>query len=124
MVFFRNVLGTFGTEMLTVTLNLLLGVLTARVLGPERRGVLTLVMTLALTLVYFADLGVSKANVYLIGRRKRSETAVAANSVFIALTVGAVASLARDKFLTAIARGYQDLDWAALGRVCAEDAGL
>jgi 3-hydroxyisobutyrate dehydrogenase-like beta-hydroxyacid dehydrogenase len=35
-----------------------------------------------------------------------------------------VASLARDHFLSAIARGYQDLDWAALARVCAEDAGL
>jgi O-antigen/teichoic acid export membrane protein len=55
MVFFRNVLGTFGTDLLTVALNLLLGVLTARVLGPERRGVLTLVMTLALTLIHWAS---------------------------------------------------------------------
>ncbi len=93
MVFFRNVLGTFAVEIMAVALNLLLGVLTARVLGPERRGILTLVMTLSLTLVYFADLGISKANVYLIGRRKRSEAAVAANSVFIALAVGAVVSL-------------------------------
>ena len=109
MIFFRNVLGTLGTEILAVALNLLLGVLTARVLGPERRGVLTLVMTLALTLVYFSDFGISKSNVYLIGRRKRSETAIAANSVFIALTVGAVASLAvwlaRNPLLDTLLRG-------------------
>ena len=35
-----------------------------------------------------------------------------------------IASVVRDQFLTGIARGYQDLDWAALGRVCAEDAGI
>jgi O-antigen/teichoic acid export membrane protein len=109
VVFFRNVLGTFLTDILVVGLNLMLGVLTARILGPERRGVLTLVMTLSLTLVYLADLGVSKANVYLIGRRKRLEGTVAANSVFIALTVGAILSLAawlaRDLALNTSLRG-------------------
>ena len=35
-----------------------------------------------------------------------------------------IASLIRDRFLTAMARGYEDLDWSALGRVCAEDAAL
>lgn len=35
-----------------------------------------------------------------------------------------IASVVRDQFLTGIARGYEDLDWAALGRVCADDAGL
>lgn len=35
-----------------------------------------------------------------------------------------IASVVRDQFLTGIARGYQDMDWAALGRVCADDAGM
>ncbi len=35
-----------------------------------------------------------------------------------------IASLVRDRFIAAIARGYQDLDWAALGRACADEAGL
>jgi len=35
-----------------------------------------------------------------------------------------IASVVRDRFLTGIARGYQDLDWAALGKVCADDAGI
>jgi O-antigen/teichoic acid export membrane protein len=33
VTFFRNVLGTFATEILTVGLNMLLGILTARLLG-------------------------------------------------------------------------------------------
>ncbi len=35
-----------------------------------------------------------------------------------------IGSLVRDRFLTALARGYHEFDWAGLGRVCAEDAGL
>jgi hypothetical protein len=35
-----------------------------------------------------------------------------------------VASPIRDYFLTAIARGYRGLDWSALARMAAENAGL
>jgi 3-hydroxyisobutyrate dehydrogenase-like beta-hydroxyacid dehydrogenase len=35
-----------------------------------------------------------------------------------------IASLLRDHFLTALARGYGDLDWAAIAKVAAENAGL
>jgi 3-hydroxyisobutyrate dehydrogenase-like beta-hydroxyacid dehydrogenase len=35
-----------------------------------------------------------------------------------------IASLLRDQFLSAIARGYSDLDWSAIAKVAAENAGL
>lgn len=35
-----------------------------------------------------------------------------------------VASAVRDRFLTAMARGWEELDWAALGKVAADAAGL
>lgn len=35
-----------------------------------------------------------------------------------------LASLVRDHFLSGIARGYGDLDWAAIAKIVAEDAGL
>lgn len=35
-----------------------------------------------------------------------------------------IASLIRDRFLTAIARGHQNSDWSILGQIAAEDAGL
>jgi 3-hydroxyisobutyrate dehydrogenase-like beta-hydroxyacid dehydrogenase len=35
-----------------------------------------------------------------------------------------VASVIRDHFLSAVARGWGDMDWAALAKVVAEDAGL
>jgi 3-hydroxyisobutyrate dehydrogenase-like beta-hydroxyacid dehydrogenase len=35
-----------------------------------------------------------------------------------------IASVIRDRFITAIARGNEHSDWSVLGRVAAEDAGL
>jgi 3-hydroxyisobutyrate dehydrogenase-like beta-hydroxyacid dehydrogenase len=35
-----------------------------------------------------------------------------------------VASVVRDRFITAMAHGHQEKDWSVLGRVAAEDAGL
>jgi 3-hydroxyisobutyrate dehydrogenase-like beta-hydroxyacid dehydrogenase len=35
-----------------------------------------------------------------------------------------IASVVRDRFITAMARGNQAKDWSVLGRVAAEDAGL
>jgi 3-hydroxyisobutyrate dehydrogenase-like beta-hydroxyacid dehydrogenase len=35
-----------------------------------------------------------------------------------------IASVLRDRFLTAMGRGYEKSDWSVIGRVAAEDAGL
>ena len=35
-----------------------------------------------------------------------------------------IASVVRERFITAMARGNQDKDWSVIGRVAAEDAGL
>ncbi len=35
-----------------------------------------------------------------------------------------IASVVRDRFITAMARGNQDKDWSVIGRVAADDAGL
>ncbi len=45
----------------------------------------------------------------------------AADAAGVPLPLG---SLMRDHFLTALARGYGDLDWSAIARVSAENAGL
>lgn len=93
MRFFRHVLSTLLAEILVVVFNLVIGVLTARVLGPSRRGVLTLVMTLPLTIVALADPGISQANIYFIGRRGRSPSTVATNSIYFAVGIGLLAAL-------------------------------
>ncbi|MFZ5915364.1 MAG: lipopolysaccharide biosynthesis protein [Chloroflexota bacterium] len=94
MIFFRNVLGTFITEVSIVGLNFFIGVLVARAMSPAARGVLALAMTLPITVAYFIDPGVSQANIYLFGHRRRSAEALAANSILLALVIGVAAGLA------------------------------
>jgi stage V sporulation protein B len=91
--FFRNVLGTLATEVWIVSLNFLAGVIIARLLPPEERGVLALVMLLPVTLAYLADFGISQAIVYLLGRKKRPLRAVAANGIALALLLGSGAAV-------------------------------
>lgn len=45
----------------------------------------------------------------------------AADEVYVPMPL---ASLIRDHYVTAVARGLSEIDWAGLGRICAEDAGL
>jgi hypothetical protein len=35
-----------------------------------------------------------------------------------------IASVLHDRFVTAMARGYERMDWSVIGQVAAEDAGL
>ncbi len=108
MRFFRHVMSTLVAEILIVVLNLLIGVLTARLLGPSRRGVLTLVMTLPMTLIALSDPGISQANIYFIGRKGRSAPVVATNSIYFALGIGLLAALSlwliRDLALNTVLR--------------------
>jgi O-antigen/teichoic acid export membrane protein len=92
VVFFRNVLGTFTTEVAIVGFNAIIGVLVARAMSPSARGVLALAMTLPVTVAYFIDPGISQANVYLIGRRRRSAESLVANSIVLALVIGLLAA--------------------------------
>lgn len=102
MKFFRHVLGTLATDVWIIGLNFLVGVIIARLLLPEDRGVLALVMLLPVTLAYLADFGISQAIVYLLGRKKRPLRAVAANVLTLAIFFGGGAAvsvwLARKSF--------------------------
>jgi O-antigen/teichoic acid export membrane protein len=110
MRFFKDVAGTFFTEVIIVVCNILIGILTARMLGPESRGVFTLVMTLPVTLVALSDPGISQATVYFIGRKKTSPALVASNSALLALIMGTVVAggmwLAQEPLLATV---LQDL---------------
>lgn len=91
MKFFRNVFSTFATEVLIVGLNLLGGVLVARLLPPAERGILALVMLLPITLAHFADPGISQSIIYQLGRQKRRLESVAGSALLFAALFGASA---------------------------------
>jgi 3-hydroxyisobutyrate dehydrogenase-like beta-hydroxyacid dehydrogenase len=75
-------------------------------------------------MVIFRDLSPLQNLQYvdLVSRLKDLNLALAAaEAVAVPMPI---ASLIRDHFLTALARGYQELDWSALARIAAENAGL
>jgi len=93
MRFARNVLSTFITEVVLVGLNLVIGILMARMLTPTARGVLALAMTAPVTVAYFIDPGIIQSNIYLIGRKERAAEAVVANALTLATVIGTVAAI-------------------------------
>lgn len=63
----HNIATTFGRQVLTTILNLLIVVLIARVYGPEGNGAFVLALLLPTMLASFLNLGVAPANVYFLG---------------------------------------------------------
>ena len=85
-----DVSGTFGTRLITVGFALVTGIVTARALGPENRGVFALVSMFPASLVTLAKLGQGISAVYFIRRENEDVRAVASNLVLIALLTAIV----------------------------------
>jgi O-antigen/teichoic acid export membrane protein len=86
----EDVTGTLGTRIVTMALGLITGIITARTLGPENRGIFSLVALFPATLVTLTKFGQSQATVYFIRKEKIDVSAVASNVFVFGLGVGAV----------------------------------
>jgi O-antigen/teichoic acid export membrane protein len=104
-----DITGTFGTRLITMVFGLATGIITARVLGPENRGVFALVSMFPATLVTLTKFGQGISAVYFIRREKEDPSEVASNLVMIALmtAVGLVAVTLglRETLLSSVLRG-------------------
>lgn len=86
----EDVTGTFGTRMVTMALGLVTGIITARTLGPENRGIFSLVALFPATLVTLTKFGQSQATVYFIRKEKVDVSEVASNVLVFGLAVGLI----------------------------------
>ncbi len=84
---------TFVTFVATFALGLASAVLTAHYLGPEGKGVFTLVFLLPALCASLGNLGLGAANVYFTRRGEAAAGVLIANSASLALTVGILASV-------------------------------
>jgi len=95
--------------MITMAFGLFTGIITARMLGPENRGIFGLVALFPASLVTLSKLGQGIASVYFIRREKEDVSQVASNVLIIALTTGTVligvSLLLREYVLTTVLRG-------------------
>src|SRR5512146_2328990 len=104
-----DVTGTLATRFLTIGFGLCTGIITARSLGPENRGIFSLAALFPATLVTLSKLGQGVAAVYFVRREKEDVARVASNVLMIALLTGALlvglAFLLKGWLLSTILRG-------------------
>ncbi|MBI3785718.1 MAG: flippase [Deltaproteobacteria bacterium] len=114
--FVRDVFGTYGTRALTIALGIVMGVITARTLGPNNRGIFSLVYLLPSTIVTFGKLGLAQASIYSIRRRGIEPHRVAANALLSSIFLGTffvlITFLSRHYLLATVLRGVPE--WAML----------
>jgi len=105
----RDVFGTYGTRVVNIGLSMITGIITARMLGPHKRGIFALVYLFASTVVTFGKLGLSQASVYSIRRDRIPPERVAANALFVSLALGGTLALTawvfREHLLATFLRG-------------------
>lgn len=78
-----------GITFLTSCTNFVFGTVTsiilARVLGPESRGIVTLILMIPPVIMMFSTVGIEVSNVYFAGNKKYSLKDIASNSLFLSL---------------------------------------
>jgi len=91
MSLLRSSIGVFATRVWGAFVGIVVSILVARVLGPEGKGIYSLLLLAPTLLVTFGSLGLNVSNVYFYGKRGAKAEDLAANSVWAALVFGLVA---------------------------------
>ncbi len=108
--------GTFATRLVVIVFSLASGIITARALGPENRGIFSLVALFPATLITLSKFGQSQATIYHIKREHDDVAQVASNVLLFALAVGlaliAMVVLFREQLVSTLLNGVPV--WALL----------
>jgi len=112
--FTKNTLITIFTQGLIFAFGLGTSVIVARILGPELKGVYSLVVLLPAFLVYFTNFGIGQATVFYVGKRKYSPKEIFGNNVIYTISFSTLAILIglliifffSDKLLPGVATKY------------------
>ena len=91
-LFVKDISATLATRVLVLLLGFFTNVFVANSLGSERLGAFSLVMTTLAWLTLCASFGLDTSNVYFAGQKRSTTAALVANSLWVALLGGALAS--------------------------------
>jgi len=119
--FAGSVLLTYGASVLASFLSLVSVIFTSRALGPEGRGTLAFLTTVAMLTSQLSSLGVEEASANVVGREPQRRSALGTNAILLALGLG-TAGLGVVALLIAIFPGIagdasSGLLWLALASV-------
>jgi O-antigen/teichoic acid export membrane protein len=81
-------LQTLGVRVFGVITTAVSGIIVARILGPEGKGILAILGTLTATIVQFGNLGLTSANVHFTARGREQIPRLAGISIWVALAAG------------------------------------
>jgi O-antigen/teichoic acid export membrane protein len=106
---FEDFGGTLATIFAKMGFGIIIGMITARWLGPTSRGIFSLVSTFPATLTTLTKFGQAQAVIYFIRREKEDVSRVASTAVWFGLGTGALlivlVVLLRDQILHTFLRG-------------------
>lgn len=88
--FSKNSIITFITEILIFISGFGVLIIISRVLGPEGKGIYSLIALIPGTIAIFSSLGIESANVYFSGKKKFKIGDIAYNSLVVSILTGAI----------------------------------
>ncbi len=86
--FSKNSIITFLTEILIFIFGFIILVIITRILGPEKKGIYSLILLVPALIINFGSFGIGNANVYFIGSKKYKIQDIASNSLLLAVILG------------------------------------
>lgn len=89
--FIKNSILNFNRNILTIVIGLAAAIIIARVLGPEKQGIYTLIVLLPSMLVTLLNLGIGSASVYFVGKKRYSINIILSTNVVLAVIISVVA---------------------------------
>jgi O-antigen/teichoic acid export membrane protein len=88
--FARDVSITFVTKVAVVLIGFASSIITARYLGPEGRGILVVLMTIAGIASHFGNFGLHASNTYFVAQDRKRLHRIVGNSFWLSLVGGSV----------------------------------
>jgi len=86
--FSKKSLITLFTEFLIFIFGLIILVIITRVLGPEKKGIYSLILLVPALIISFGSFGIGNANIYFVGSKKYKIQDIASNSLLLAFILG------------------------------------
>lgn len=93
MKFLKSISLTFVTQITTIIIGLISGVIIARYLGPTGKGVFTLLSVLTSVVVIFGNIGFPAAQIYFLGRRSELLPGITGISIWFGFIGGSIITL-------------------------------
>ena len=86
--FSKNSFFTLLTEIIIFIFGFIYLIVVARILGPEGKGIYSLILLIPGLMMVFGSFGIESANVYFIGSKKYKIQEVVANSIILSVVLG------------------------------------